>query len=154
MLWLCQRTENLWNKHKAMSKTIWPWGRRSTLYVIMNVHDISSLGDGPKPVSKQKKLQTAHESAQKDGQMDGHRWQTTDRVIPIYPTELPSRGYNLVLYLKRSNLFSKGLSLVCIGKGNITTCLHYSEMSHRKQIKQMLYILIEYNGFFQLFRII
>ena len=42
----------------------------------MNVHDISSLGDGPKPMSKQTKLQTGHESAQIDGQLDG---QTDDR---------------------------------------------------------------------------
>ena len=76
---------------------------------------------------------------------DGWTQMTDDRQSDSYiPHWTAFTRYNLVLYLKRSNLFSKGLSLVCIGKGNITTCLHYSEMSHRKQIKQMLYILIEY----------
>ena len=48
----------------------------------MNVHDISSLGDGPKPVSKQKKLQTAHESAQR--RTDGWTQMTDDRQSDSY----------------------------------------------------------------------
>ena len=41
----------------------------------------SSLGDGPKPMSKQTELQTGHESAQIDGQTDDRRTDS-DSYIP------------------------------------------------------------------------
>ena len=52
----------------------------------MVIHPCAKYG---KPMSNQKKLLAGHESAQTDEQTD----RQSDRVIPISPPELHSRGY-------------------------------------------------------------
>ena len=51
----------------------------------MVIHPCAKYG---RSMSNLKKLWVGHESAETDGQTDGQ----TDRVIPIYPPELRSRG--------------------------------------------------------------
>ena len=85
----CQSKKNLWAGHENMSKKPINLTLRSKFKVVShrlmaNTH-VSNMASQCQSL---KKLCAGHEYAQTDGQTDGQ----TDRVIPIYPLELRSRG--------------------------------------------------------------
>ena len=74
------------------------------MYATHHIHPCTKFG---KPLSK-KKIRTGHETAQTDGQTNGR----TDRVIPIYPPKLLSRGYKNIAAFSKS--FKHALNQSCV----------------------------------------